>query len=213
MMRGVSEIVPLARQFPGIVQIAQALPISFVKCFNPLMAKFSEFERVSCPIRFSNPRDMTETRLFFEGIPHGVESARLITVTCQLVRLQVSEIFNRYSLSKDEFSVGNSEKPTYGRSIFHEILNSNSLEHEKTVDRMTQEALSVISAASETTSSVLSTTVFHVLSNAHICDRLKSELNGVMKDPNSSVEWRKLEQLPYLASLPTLVSFAPPRIY
>lgn len=47
MMRGVSEIVPLARQFPGIVQIAQALPISFVKVLNPLMAKFSEFEQVS----------------------------------------------------------------------------------------------------------------------------------------------------------------------
>ena len=51
-MRGVSEIVPLARQFPGIVQIAQALPISFIKALNPLMAKFSEFERVSPPIRF-----------------------------------------------------------------------------------------------------------------------------------------------------------------
>ena len=47
MMRGVSEIVPLARQFPGIVQVAQTLPISFVKVLNPLMAKFSEFERVS----------------------------------------------------------------------------------------------------------------------------------------------------------------------
>ena len=46
-MRGVSEIVPLARQFPGIVQVAQALPISFVKVLNPLMAKFSEYERVS----------------------------------------------------------------------------------------------------------------------------------------------------------------------
>ena len=65
---------------------------------------------------------------------------------------------------------------------------------------MTQEALSVISAASETTSSVLATTVFHVLSNTHICDLLKLELNGAMKDPNSLIEWRKLEQLPYLAS-------------
>ena len=39
-------MVPLARQFPGIVQVAQALPISFVKVFSPPMAKFSEFERV-----------------------------------------------------------------------------------------------------------------------------------------------------------------------
>ncbi len=52
MMRGVSEVVPLARQFPGIVQIAQALPINFVKIVNPLMAKFSEFERVSASSMF-----------------------------------------------------------------------------------------------------------------------------------------------------------------
>lgn len=162
MMRGVSEIVPIARQFPGIVQIAQALPISFIRVLNPLMAKFSEFER--------------------------------------LVRIQVSETFTRYSSSKDEFSVDNIGKPAYARSIFHEILYSNIPEHEKTVDRMTQEALSVISAASETTSSVLATTIFHVLSNAHIYDLLKSELNGAMENPNLLIEWRRLEQLPYLTA-------------
>lgn len=69
---------------------------------------------------------------------------------------------------------------------------------------MTQEALSVISAASETTSSVLATTIFHVLSNAHIYDLLKSELNGAMENPNLLIEWRRLEQLPYLASLLSL---------
>ena len=47
MMSGVSEIVPLARQFPGIVQIAQALPISVAKALNPLMAKFLEYKLVS----------------------------------------------------------------------------------------------------------------------------------------------------------------------
>ena len=47
MMSGVSEIVPLARQLPGIVQIAQALPISVVKVLNPLMAKFLEYKLVS----------------------------------------------------------------------------------------------------------------------------------------------------------------------
>ena len=65
---------------------------------------------------------------------------------------------------------------------------------------MTQEALSVISAASETTSSVLATTIYHVVSNAQICDLLRSELNGAMEDAKSMIEWRRLEQLPYLAS-------------
>lgn len=150
--------------------------------------------------------------LFSKKSQDGAERATLITFTCQLVRLQVSDIFTRYSSSKDEFSAGKSEKPTYAQSIFHEILNSNSPEHEKTVDRMTQEALSVISAASETTSSVLATTVFHVLSNPDVRGLLRSELKGTMESPESLIEWKKLEQLPYLASLPSPL-FAPFAIY
>ena len=46
MMSGVSEMVPLARQFPGIVQVAQALPISITKVLNPLMAKFLKYKLV-----------------------------------------------------------------------------------------------------------------------------------------------------------------------
>lgn len=69
------------------------------------------------------------------------------------------------------------------------------------MDRMTQEALSLISAASETTSSVLATTIFHVLDNTQIHDRLKAELNEAMEGSKSLIEWRRLERLPYLVSL------------
>jgi len=50
MMRGVSEIVPLARQFPGIVQIAQALPVGFIRLVNPVLAGYSDFEKASIPV-------------------------------------------------------------------------------------------------------------------------------------------------------------------
>ena len=62
-MRGVSEMVPLARQFPGIVQIAQALPIGFIKVCKPLMAKFSEFERVSSRTQFDSKKYSRDTAL------------------------------------------------------------------------------------------------------------------------------------------------------
>ena len=102
---------------------------------------------------------------------------------------------------QEEFSAIGTEKPAYAQSIFHEVLNSKAPKHEKTVDRMTQEALALISAASETTSSVLATTIFHVLSNTQIYDQLKAELKEAMEDPKSLIEWRRLEQLPYLVSL------------
>ncbi|KAL9601749.1 MAG: hypothetical protein Q9179_002771 [Wetmoreana sp. 5 TL-2023] len=174
MMRGVSEIVPLARQFPGVVQIAQMLPIGLVRLLNPLVAKFSEFD--------------------------------------QLVRVQVSEIFTRYRASKGEFSAKESElsreRPDQANSIFHEILKAKIPESEKTVDRMTQEAQSIISAASETTSSVLATTIFHILDNPDVHERLKAELKGAIEHPKALAEWRRLQQLPYLVSLllPQLLS-------
>ncbi|KAG8526148.1 uncharacterized protein KY384_000141 [Bacidia gigantensis] len=172
MMRGVSEVVPLARSFPGIVQVAQGIPIRLVELANPVLAAYSRFE--------------------------------------QLVRVQVVEIFNRYRLSDAEFDnvstnstslESRDKKPdTSTRSIFHEILNSSLPEHEKTVDRMTQEALSVIAAASETTSSVLSTTIFHILANPNIYARLKQELKDVIPDAKELSDWRTLEALPYLTA-------------
>ena len=66
---------------------------------------------------------------------------------------------------------------------------------------MTQEASNLVAAASETTSSVLATTIFHVLYNTQIYDQLKAELNEAMENPKSLIEWRTLEQLPYLVSL------------
>ncbi|KAL8714545.1 MAG: hypothetical protein Q9220_001493 [cf. Caloplaca sp. 1 TL-2023] len=165
MMRGVSEIVPLARQFPGIVQVAQALPIGIVKLLSPLMAKFSEFERIT-------------------------------------------EIFARYRTNADEFSATKQSFPgAQPTSIFHSILTSSLPEHEKTITRMTQDALSVISAASETTSSVLARTIFHVISNPHITCQLVQELqkaasaNANPGNGDDLLDWRMLESLPYLTAV------------
>ncbi|KAL8947728.1 MAG: hypothetical protein Q9222_006024 [Ikaeria aurantiellina] len=170
MMRGISETVLLARQFPGIVQVAQALPIGIVRLLNPLVARFSEFER--------------------------------------LVRVQITEIFARYHANADEFS---STKPTLSgaqsTSIFHSILTSSLPKDEKTITRLTQEALSVISAASETTSSVLSRTIFHILSSPSINTRLVQELQNATRanaGPNTeddTLGWQMLESLPYLTAV------------
>lgn len=109
------------------------------------------------------------------------------------MRLDVEEIFQQYTR--------NSTLKIDGRefsTIFHEILDSALPDQEKTVDRMTQEALSVISAASETTSSVLTTVVFHVTRDLALESRLIEELRTVMPTPESCVKWKDLENLPFL---------------
>ena len=107
--------------------------------------------------------------------------------------------YNQSTIPEDSDKVN-----TGASTVFHEIMTSNLPNDEKTVDRMTQEALSVISAASETSSSVLATTIFHILSNPEIILRLQHELDEAI--PNAEkmamIEWRDLEKLPYLVSLP-----------
>ena len=180
-MRGVSEIVPTARSFSGIVQIAQSLPLGFVRLLNPILAAFVDFELVGSSRRLCQASTIA-ANIFF-----------------QLVRSQVSEIFVKYNASRESFKKSVDSSNGYS-TVFHEILNSSLPEHEKTIDRMTQEALSIISAASETTTSVLATTIFHVLKNPNIHGRLAEELNTAARQSDDWHMWKNLEQLPYLVS-------------
>ena len=113
---------------------------------------------------------------------------------------QITEIFARYDSSKEKFK-DSYESPAERRTIFHEVLMSDAPDHEKTIERMTQEAMGVVSAASETTSNTVTTIIYHLLSNPAIKQRLVDELDGVMKDPKKLIEWKKLDQLPYLVRI------------
>lgn len=46
MMSGVTEAVPLARAFPGAVQLMQKLPLGLIRPVDPLIAHFFEYGMV-----------------------------------------------------------------------------------------------------------------------------------------------------------------------
>ena len=46
-MLGVTEYVKIPKLFLGIVQNMQLLPVGLERAINPLMASYSDFERVS----------------------------------------------------------------------------------------------------------------------------------------------------------------------
>ena len=46
MMSGVTEGVPLAKAIPGIMQVIQTLPSNIVRCINPLIGSFFDFQAV-----------------------------------------------------------------------------------------------------------------------------------------------------------------------
>ena len=86
-------------------------------------------------------------------------------------------------------------------TIFHEILNSDLPEEEKSKRRVTDEAIVLVGAGSETTARTLAVLSYYILADAQIEETLLAELRTVMRDVNSSVESARLEQLPFLVSM------------
>ncbi|KAF1982274.1 cytochrome P450 [Aulographum hederae CBS 113979] len=83
-------------------------------------------------------------------------------------------------------------------TIFHEVLNSDLPEHEKSDHRLGNEAQLVIAAGLITTSWALSVASYYITANAPILKRLRKELAGAGMHATKTFEWHKLETLPYL---------------
>ena len=113
-----------------------------------------------------------------------------------MVRKQVKNILQRKGPSKSNRKV-----------IFEELRDSNLPPHEKEIQRLTEEGLILLGAGSETTAQTLSVMTFHLLDSPAILRRLKDELVQAIPDPNTSLPWHKLEQLPFLVSIPPAQGF------
>ncbi|QDS72870.1 hypothetical protein FKW77_007434 [Venturia effusa] len=82
-------------------------------------------------------------------------------------------------------------------TIFHEILNSDLPEAEKTDARLGDEAQLIIAAGLGTTSWALSVASYHITADPSIQARLRAELSSAGFD-SKIMDWHKLEELPYL---------------
>ncbi|KKP03791.1 cytochrome P450 [Trichoderma harzianum] len=84
------------------------------------------------------------------------------------------------------------------RSIFHELLSADP---NRTVDDMTDIALSIVVAAAAATSNTLGILSYNVISNPDIYHRLRSELLEAYPDDTQEMKWITLEKLPYLTTV------------
>ena len=87
-------------------------------------------------------------------------------------------------------------------TLFHEILQSNLPESDKSVNRLKDEAFIVVGAGTLTTSWALSVATYHLLASPRILRKLKTELMSaisVSDDPN--IPLSVLDSLPYLAAV------------
>ncbi|KAJ2902593.1 hypothetical protein MKZ38_000354 [Zalerion maritima] len=80
-------------------------------------------------------------------------------------------------------------------TIFHELINSDLPEEEKSDMRLGDEAQLIICAGIVTTSWALSLAAFHLARNPDMSARLRKEINSC---GGADQDWRQLEKLPYL---------------
>jgi cytochrome P450 len=88
-------------------------------------------------------------------------------------------------------------------TVFYEVLQSSLPPEEKSLQRMGDEAQTIIGAGLETTAWALSIASYHIIANPLILRTLRAELSTVLPTPSSApraADWLTLEKLPYLTA-------------
>ncbi|ETN45628.1 uncharacterized protein HMPREF1541_09460 [Cyphellophora europaea CBS 101466] len=111
----------------------------------------------------------------------------------QNVIRQVAEIHRRRGETNSEYSSQT--------TVFHEILQGNLPEHEKSPDRLWQDGQVTVIAGTLTTAAALSDITYYLLKQPAELRRLKDELAKVITDPDKLPDSAKLQQLPYLTAV------------
>ena len=87
-------------------------------------------------------------------------------------------------------------------TIFYEMAHNDKVPpEEKSLNRLTDEAVLFIVAGNETTGNALSVITFHVLNTPSILKTLKDELSIAIPNVNTVPSWRDLENLPYISAV------------
>ncbi len=107
------------------------------------------------------------------------------------------------SRKQAQTTIDNKDKPksTSHPTIFDEIVHSNLPPEELEMERVADDAGSVVTAGTVTTAHFLSVTSYHILMNPDIHQKLKRELEEVMPNPAELAPLHVLEQLPYLKAI------------
>jgi cytochrome P450 len=104
------------------------------------------------------------------------------------------------ALKVEEIRTGMNEghKHVSHPTIFHEVLNSDLPEAEKTNARLGDEAQLIVAAGLITTSWALTVASYHMISNPQIIANLRKQLQQAGMMSGTPMDWHKLESLPYL---------------
>ncbi|KAM3420754.1 hypothetical protein BST61_g4002 [Cercospora zeina] len=96
---------------------------------------------------------------------------------------------------------GTDTKVSATPTLFHDIIESRLPKSDLSLERLTDEAISVNGAGMETTKWTLTVATFYILNDPAVHANLRAELKAAMPDPNAILHWDELEKLPYLSGV------------
>jgi cytochrome P450 len=101
---------------------------------------------------------------------------------------------NRIKKAQTEIDQGTSQ----GNTIFGSVLTSDLPASEKSLGRMTEEAISLFAAGTETVAWALTVVTYHLLTKPTMLEKLTTEINSARDNSGNLPSWSALEKLPYL---------------
>ena len=108
------------------------------------------------------------------------------------------------SLRDNAFSITSSgcrnESVEAKTTVLRELYQSDLPDSEKTIQRLIEEAQTLLVAGSETTGNTLTLTTFYLLADPERAAKLKHELAQVEKDWDHPLVYHDLQRLPYLTA-------------
>lgn len=157
-----------AKHMPWIMSVMKALPENVLTFLNPEVAAYLELDKV-----------------YYEA--HSFNIADKLRATQGIIQ-HVSEIYSHRDNPESKVSSQT--------TIFHEILQSNLPEHEKSPDRLWQDGRFTIFGGTLTTATTLSEITYHLLRHPEELRKLKDEIRSVIPDPTVLPPVAKLAFLP-----------------
>ncbi|EAW12447.1 cytochrome P450 [Aspergillus clavatus NRRL 1] len=124
-------------------------------------------------------------------------------MTLLTVHKLMAKIVSKYMATKAteaQSETDEESKKVKPRTLFHAIERSSLPPDEKQPPRLAQEGLTVLFAGGETGSRFLAHTVYHLLCNPDILDKVKKEILDAAGESNEVPDVRTLEGLPWLTA-------------
>lgn len=98
-----------------------------------------------------------------------------------------------------------SGKRKHEGSVLEKVLDKGLPGHLRDSHRLTNEALAILNAGTETTARALVVGFYNIIKNDKIRKKLREEIRSIMPMPESRPTWDQLKQLPYLVCSQSLI--------